>query len=203
MTTKIKICGLTRLCDIEAVNAAKPEYIGFVFAESKRRVTPKQAEELRENLSPDIIPVGVFVNETIENIISLIRSGVIGAVQLHGNEPEEYIKKLKELTDTPIVKAVSVVKTGDVQKFEKTCADYLLLDNKSGGTGQIFNWNLIGEVNKPFFLAGGLNIENIKSAIQKTNPFAVDISSGVETSGLKDKEKIMSIISMIRSIRSD
>ena len=203
MTAKIKICGLTRLCDIEAVNAAKPQYIGFVFAESKRRVTPKQAEELRENLSPDIIPVGVFVNETIENIISLVRSGVIGAIQLHGDEPEEYIEKLKALTDTPVIKAVSVLKPGDVQKFENTCADYLLLDNKSGGTGQIFNWNLIGEVSKPFFLAGGLNIENIKSAIKKINPFAVDISSGVETSGLKDKEKIMSIISMIRSIRGD
>ena len=200
MLTKIKICGLTRLCDIEAVNAAKPEYIGFVFAESRRRITPEQAAELRAKLSPDIIPVGVFVNETPDNISSLVNAGIIGAVQLHGDENEAYIAKLKALTDKPIIKAVSVLKSGDLQKWADTCADCLLLDNKGGGSGQPFDWDLIGEVKKPFFLAGGLTIENIGAAIMKTNPFAVDISSGVETNGLKDNEKIMSIIRKIRNI---
>ena len=203
MTPKIKICGLSRLCDIDVVNIAKPEYIGFVFAESKRKVTPAQALELRKNLSPDIIPVGVFVNEPLNNIISVVRTDIIDIIQLHGSETEEYIGELKSLTDKPVIKAVSVIKTGDVQKFNNTCADYLLLDNKGGGMGQIFDWDLIGESNKPFFLAGGLNIENIESAISKINPFAVDISSGVETNGLKDKEKIRTIISTIKTIRGE
>jgi len=200
---KIKICGLTRLCDIEAVNIAKPEYIGFVFAESKRKVTPEQAAKLRAKLLPDIIPVGVFVNETPENILTLVRSGIIDAIQLHGGETEIFIRKIKALTNKPVIKAVSVLKSGDAQKQIDTQADYLLLDNKGGGTGQTFNWDLIGEVKKPFFLAGGLNIENINSAIIKTNPFAVDISSGVEIDGLKNSEKIISIISIIRRIRNE
>ena len=196
---KIKICGLSRLCDIEAVNESKPEYMGFVFAESRRQVTPGHAEELRAKLSPDITPVGVFVNEAIENVLRLIQNGIIDAIQLHGAEDEEYIKKLKESTNKPVIKAVSVERVGDVQKWIQTSADYLLLDNKNGGTGQAFDWHLIGELKKPFFLAGGLNSQNIKSAILTTSPFAVDISSGVETDGVKDKEKISSIIRRIRN----
>jgi phosphoribosylanthranilate isomerase len=180
------------------VNIAKPEYIGFVFAESRRMVTPSQAAELKAKLSPDIISVGVFVNEIPDNILWLVRSGIIGAVQLHGDETEAYIENIKSRTDKPVIKAVSVSKKGDVQKWDTTCADYLLLDNKTGGTGSTFDWNLIGELKKPFFLAGGLNIENTPSAILELNPFAVDISSGVETDGLKDREKIISIIRRIR-----
>ena len=197
---KIKICGLSRICDIESVNLAKPEYIGFVFAESGRKVTPEQAKELRMKLLPDIIPVGVFVNEKPESIVSIVKSGIIDVIQLHGDETEEYIKEIKDLTGKPIIKAVSVIKAGDVQKFADTKADFLLLDNKSGGTGKAFDWDLIGEVNKPFFLAGGLNIDNVGLAISKSNPFAVDISSGVEVDGFKDRDKIMAII---RSIRND
>jgi phosphoribosylanthranilate isomerase len=197
--TKIKICGLSRLCDIEAVNAAKPDYAGFVFAESRRRVTPTQAADLRKTLSPDIMSVGVFVNEPIDNIMLLIRSNIIEIIQLHGNETEGYISKIKALTSKPVIKAISITKTGDVQRWENTCADYLLLDNKAGGTGESFDWGLIGEIQKPFFLAGGLNIQNIKAAIRKTNPFAVDISSGVETNGSKDGDKIISIVRRIRN----
>ena len=196
--TRIKICGLSRVCDIESVNQAKPEYIGFVFAESRRKVTPEQAKELRMKLSPDIIPVGVFVNEKPEVIVSIVKSGIIDIIQLHGDETEEYIKEIKDLTGKPIIKAVSVVKAGDVQKFADTKADFLLLDNKSGGTGQAFDWDLIGEVDKPFFLAGGLNIKNVGLAISQTNPYAVDISSGVEVDGLKDKDKIISIVRNLR-----
>ena len=201
--TKIKICGLTRLCDIEAVNAAKPEYAGFVFAESKRKVTPRQAEKLRAILSPDITLVGVFADETPENILSLVHSGIVDIIQLHGDENETYIEKLKAQTDKPIIKAVPVLNTGDVQKWADTCADYLLLDNKTGGMGRAFDWHLIGEAKKPFFLAGGLNIENIISAVLKIRPFAVDISSGVETQGSKDAEKIKAIIIKIRSIPNE
>ena len=200
---KIKICGLSRICDIDAVNNAKPEYIGFVFAESRRRVTPAQAAKLRDKLSPEIIPVGVFVDESPEKIISVVKSDIIKIIQLHGGETEEYIEKLKSLENAPVIKAISVVNPGDVQKWENSCADYILLDNKGGGTGQVFDWNLIGNINKPYFLAGGLNTENIKTAIQKTNPFAVDISSGVETNGLKDVQKINSIIEAVKKFNQN
>jgi len=141
---KVKICGLFRPCDIEAVNAAKPDYIGFVFAESKRKITPSQAMDLRKLLSPGIIPVGVFVNEPIANILSLAQEGVINAIQLHGSEDEVYIQKLKLLTNTPIIKAISIQNKGDAQKWSATSADYLLLDHKGGGTGQSFDWDMIG-----------------------------------------------------------
>lgn len=195
---KIKICGLSRPCDIEAVNDEKPEYIGFVFAESRRKVTPQQALELRKMLKADIIPVGVFVDEEAENIVSLVQDGIIDAIQLHGSENEKYIKKLKTLTNKPVIKAIVVQNEGDVQKRAATAADYLLLDNKSGGSGRSFNWNLIGKTDKPFFLAGGLNLENIAEAIREIKPFAVDISSGVETDGFKDPAKIKEFIRRVR-----
>jgi len=195
---KVKICGITRLCDIDAVNDVKPDYVGFVFANSRRQVTFEQANELRKNLAKDIIPVGVFVNETIENISQLVRDDIIKMVQLHGMEKVEYIAKLKELINVPIIKAVSVKHSKDVQKWEATTADYLLLDNESGGTGQTFNWDLIGKTTKPYFLAGGLCVNNITNAISKTTPFAVDVSSGVETDGSKDPIKIKEFIRRVR-----
>lgn len=195
---KIKICGLTRPCDIEAANEAGPEYIGFVFADSRRRITPAQALELRKALSPGIIPVGVFVNEAPDHIAALIRNGVIDVIQLHGNETEGDIAKLKTLTGKPVIKAVPVRRAGDAQKWRDSRADYLLLDHRGGGTGQCFDWDLIGETSKPFFLAGGLNKKNIGEAVRKTNPFAVDVSSGVETDGSKDREKIKQVITIVR-----
>ena len=186
---KIKICGLTRPQDIEVVNLEKPDYIGFVFAESKRKVTPPQAVDLKKILSPDIISVGVFVNETVDNILYLVYNGVIDIIQLHGSEDEQYIEKLKMLTGKKIIKANS----------NSYSADYLLFDNIMPGSGQTFDWDLIGEVSKPYFLAGGLNVENINEAIIKTAPFAVDSSSGVETGGVKDPVKIKEFIRRVRN----
>ena len=197
LMAKIKICGLTRLCDIEAVNVEKPDYIGFVFANSRRRVTPALAMELRGKLANEITPVGVFVDETIEDILPLVQYGVIEMVQLHGTEDEEYIAKLKAITAVPIIKAISVQHAGDVQKWASTAADYLLLDSKGGGTGQTFDWSLIGKVTKPYFLAGGLDVNNVVNAISQTMPFAVDVSSGVETDGLKDPDKIKEFIRLV------
>ena len=190
---KIKICGLSRPCDVEAVNIEKSDYIGFVFAPSRRRITPQQALELRKELCPCIIPVGVFVDEEIENIISLIQNGIIDAVQLHGSEDESYVRKLKTLTHKPIIKAITV------QDKRMTAADYLMLDSKGGGTGHSFDWNLVGTIETPYFLAGGLSPENIEEAINRTNPFAVDVSSGVETDGFKDSVKVKEFIRRARN----
>ena len=196
---RIKICGLSRMADIEAVNAARPDYVGFVFAESKRRVTRTQATELRKNLAPGIMPVGVFVNESINTIVSLIGHGVIDAVQLHGNEDEAYISSLRAACDKPIIKAVSMENPADVHRYDNSDADYILLDSGAGGTGKSFDWDMIEHIEKPLFLAGGLDINNVKEAIERVGPFAVDISSGVENDdGVKDGEKIKAIVKTIR-----
>jgi phosphoribosylanthranilate isomerase len=198
---KVKICGLSRLSDIDAVNKEKPEYIGFVFAESRRNVTPRQASDLRRKLTPGITPVGVFVDEDLETVVCVAQYGVIEVIQLHGSEDEEYIARLKTQTDKPVIKAVAVLNRGDAQKWSGTSADYLLLDDKTGGKGQRFNWDLIGNIEKPFFLAGGLCRENIITALEKVKPFAVDVSSGVETDGVKDHAKIREFIRIVRNSR--
>jgi phosphoribosylanthranilate isomerase len=197
--TKVKICGLTRPIDIDIVNDEKPDYIGFVFAESRRKITPQQALDLQKRLDPKIIPVGVFVNESIEQIVSWVQAGIIDIIQLHGTENEEYIRTLKTLTDAPVIKAIAVEHKGDVQQWSASSANYLLLDSKGGGTGTCFDWNLIGTVEKPFFLAGGLFIENVAESVQKVNPFAVDVSGGVETAGYKDAWKIKEFIRRTRN----
>ncbi|MCL2071138.1 MAG: phosphoribosylanthranilate isomerase [Oscillospiraceae bacterium] len=194
MNTKVKICGLTRIEDIHYVNDAKPDYIGFVFAESRRKVTPQKALELRGKLSVDIIPVGVFVNEPIENVISLVENAVIDMIQLHGSENAEYINRIKSLTDKPIIKA-------NADRNTALLADYLLFDNIVPGSGKCFDWDTLrgdGRPQKPFFLAGGLGIDNIQEAITKLNPFVADTSSGVETNGIKDCFKIKEFIQKAR-----
>jgi len=186
---KVKICGLFHPCDIDAVNEAEPDYIGFVFADSRRKVTPQKALELRKRLAGGIIPVGVFANESAENIVAIISAGIIGAVQLHGAEDEAFVKNLKARTDKPVIKA-----NGGAD----SAADYLLFDNAAPGSGQTFDWAVLGKINRPFFLAGGLNQDNVADAIRQTEPFAVDVSSGVETNGVKDKAKIMEFIRRAR-----
>jgi phosphoribosylanthranilate isomerase len=197
--TKIKICGLTRLCDIDAVNAANPEYVGFVFAESRRRVTPRQAERLRARLAKNIVPVGVFVNERVEKIVTLTRNGIIAMIQLHGAEDEEYLARLKSLTNAPVIKALAMEPYGNAAPHRETFADYLLLDSKGGGTGRAFDWRLIGATSKPYFLAGGLNAGNVAAALKETAPYALDVSSGVESMGVKDAKKINEFIRRVRN----
>ncbi|MBC2723225.1 phosphoribosylanthranilate isomerase [Desulfosporosinus sp.] len=201
--TKIKICGLTRESDIEAVNEANPDYVGFVFAESKRRITPQAAFELRKRLNATIQTVGVFVDESIEQIIKLCLDGIIDTVQLHGHENAVYIQRLQEKLSKPVIKAVRVRSEKDIKVEEASNCNYLLLDaysdKSAGGTGETFDWNVIDRVEKPFFLAGGLNSSNILQAIRTVKPFGVDISSGVETAGFKDRDKILEIVTLIRA----
>jgi len=191
---KIKICGLFRDIDIDYVNEAVPDFIGFVFAKSRRQVSVKWAKAMRPRLKPEITPVGVFVNESLGNVAKLLNDNIIEMAQLHGDENEQYIQELKALTDKPIIKAVRVLSPKDIEAAQHTFADFLLLDNGTGGTGESFDWSLVGRVKKPFFLAGGLKVDNIEQAIAATSPYAVDLSSGVETDGKKDRDKILELV---------
>lgn len=196
--TRIKLCGLSRYCDIEAANELKPEYVGFVFAQkSKRYVTIEKARKLKRILSPDIQTVGVFVKEKPECVAELLNKGIIDIAQLHGGEDENYIKKLRQLTDKPIIKAFRITSASDVFEAERCCADYILLDS-GAGTGTVFDWKLIKNVKRPYFLAGGLSPENAEDAVKKLTPYAVDVSSGIETGGVKDKYKMAAFIAAVR-----
>lgn len=197
--TKIKLCGLSRPCDIKAANELKPDYIGFVFApKSKRYVTPQKAAELKGQLAPDIKAVGVFVNEAPELIAKLLDAGVIDIAQLHGGEDEAYIKALRALTDKPIIQAFRIDTVQDITAAQNSSANFVLLDSGSGGTGTSFNWELIQNMNRPYFLAGGLGMDNISDAIQALRPYAVDVSSGIETDGKKDKTKMAAFVAAVR-----
>lgn len=197
--TKIKICGLKRNEDIDFANTLKPDFIGFIFAaKSKRYVPPETAAKLRMNLLPCIKAVGVFVNEPTENIAELFNNGIIDMAQLHGNESEEYIFSLRRLTDKPIIKAFKVESPDDIKNATLSSADLILLDNGDGGTGKAFNWTLIKNIGRPFFLAGGLNSDNVSEAVRLTQPYAVDTSSGVETENIKDFTKMRKFINTVR-----
>lgn len=196
--TKIKLCGLFQLCDIEVANEIKPDYIGFVFAsKSKRYVTYEKAMELKKLLSPKIQAVGVFVNEYPQNVAKLLQSGIIDIAQLHGDEDENYITQLRLLTDKPIIKAFCIKTANNIKTVKQSTADYILLDSGTV-TGSAFNWNLVKSIRRPYFLAGGLDPDNVADAIKALHPLAVDVSSGIETNGLKDKIKMAAFVAAVR-----
>ena len=197
---KIKICGIKRLEDIGIVNKYKPDYIGFVFAESKRKVTHDLAYRLKQDLDADIIAVGVFVDSPVEEIVELFDGGIIEMAQLHGSESEQYIQNLKQRTDDElkIINAIEISKDTDLSKFDNSQSDYLLFDSGKG-SGKTFDWNLIKkDIKKEFFLAGGLSSSNVMEAIEQFNPYAIDLSSSLETDGVKDENKIKEIMELIR-----
>ena len=195
--TRIKICGLTRKQDVEAVNEARPDYIGFVFAESRRRVTPRQAADLRAALVPEIRPVGVFVDSTVAEILAQLRSGTVAIAQLHGQESAENVQQIQR-AGFPVIQAFRIRDAADIIRAQASPADFLLLDS-GGGTGTAFDWNLVPPITRPWFLAGGLAPENIQKAIQMLHPWGVDVSSGVETDGTKDRNKILTMVRRIRN----
>lgn len=195
---KIKICGLSREEDIDYVNTAMPDFIGFIidFPKSHRSITPEMAKQLKSKLNPKIKAVGVFVNAPYEYIAKICKENIIDMVQLHGNEDDEYINKLKELTDKEIIKAFIVKDDFDSNKAENSLADYILLDGGMG-SGKRFSYEKINGIQRPFFLAGGLSPENIAESTSLVRPFSVDMSSGVETDKVKDFEKIISAIKQV------
>ena len=195
---KIKICGLKRREDIEYVNKYQPDYIGFVFAGKKRKLTYDQVVDLKKYLTSSIQVVGVFVNEDISFVEKLVKEHVIDLVQLHGQENQKYIQALKEKVDVSIIKAIQIKNEDSFN--EHYDVDYYLYDHGTGGTGESFDWSMLKEVDKPVFLAGGINLLNIDDALKK-NVYALDVSSGVETDGFKDEKKIKKIVRRVRNER--
>ncbi|MFI3200636.1 MAG: phosphoribosylanthranilate isomerase [Eubacteriales bacterium] len=199
---KIKICGLSRIEDIQEANKLELDYIGFVFAKSKRQITVEQARELKVGLRKNIQVVGVFVNHSIKEMIELRNEGIIDVVQLHGTETEDIIVQIKNSNpSTKIIKAVSMTCVEDALKWNDSKVDYLLLDHGAGGTGEVFDWSLLEGLEafkKPYFIAGGLNPENVADVLVY-KPFGVDVSGGVETLGKKDCEKMRGFVEKVRN----
>lgn len=197
--TKIKICGLKCPEDIAYVNEAKPDYCGFIieFPKSSRNVTGDQVRILIAELDKNIIPVGVFVNAAPERVEELLLDGTIRIAQLHGQEDDDYIRRIQKNTGSQVIKAFSVKAAQDIELALKSPANYILLDQGGGGTGQTFDWSLIPEIKRPFFLAGGLGVDNLEQAVDTIRPYAVDLSSSVETDGVKDRSKILEAVSLV------
>lgn len=203
MNTKIKICGLFRPEDIEYANRVNPDFIGFVFWErSRRRVTAEQAAELRKGLRPEIQAVGVFVDAPCEEIISLLEAGTIDIAQLHGEESEEDIQYIQAMTHRPVIKAVKVRSRYDVEAWLDSSAAWLLFDSGMG-SGNTFDWRLLAGVDREYFLAGGLNPENLRELPEYIQPYGVDLSSGVETGGVKDFEKMRAAAAVVKGGGND
>lgn len=189
---KIKICGLKRKEDIYYVNDLKPDYIGFILTDGFRRsISVSVARELQTLLDKDIKTVGVFVNDDIEKINSAVDEGIIDIVQLHGQESPEYCKKIK----APVIKYFAPLDFDNITDYD---TEYYLFDSGTG-SGKTFDWDKIPQSEKPFFLAGGINKNNIKTAIDRINPYCIDLSSAVETNGVKDYNKINEIMECMKN----
>ena len=219
-TPKVKMCGISKVETIPAVVEAKPDYMGLVFAPSKRQVTVDQAKTLVEELhrgyaqkygsdtehdkNDTIKTVGVFVNETVDNLITIANEANLDAVQLHGDEDEAFIQSLKERTNVEVWKAIQIRSAADVEEWIDSSADMLLFDayhkDERGGTGEVFDWSSLDAFERPFMLAGGIDSTNVARAIRTVRPYGIDISSGIETNGVKDDEKITAFTKIVKSI---
>ena len=219
-TPKVKMCGISKVETIPAVVEAKPDYMGLVFAPSKRQVTVDQAKTLVEELhkqytkrynngaeqsnNDEIKTVGVFVNETLDNLVSIATEANLDVVQLHGDEDEAFIQSLKERTNVEVWKAVQIRSAADAEAWIDSRADMLLFDayhkDERGGMGEVFDWSSLDEFERPFMLAGGIDSTNVARAIRTVRPYGIDISSGIETDGVKDDEKIKAFTNIVRTI---
>jgi len=202
---KIKICGIRRPEDVIVLNQLMPDYAGFVFADSKRQISVREAERLSEMMDRNITRVGVFAGQSPEFIAELLNAGIIHRAQLHGDENQEYRIELKKRIRKPenrkLILAYRINTKKDIRSINIEEEDDLLLDSgitASGGSGLTFDWSVTDGMNRSFFLAGGLNEKNIASAVKQVRPWAVDVSSGVETDGYKDPEKMHRFISELR-----
>ena len=212
-TPKVKMCGISKVDTIPAVVEAKPDYMGLVFAPSKRQVTVEQAKTLVEALhkqckeqndTVSIKMVGVFVNETLDNLVTIANEANLDVVQLHGDEDEAFIQSLKERTNVEVWKAIQIRSAADAAAWIDSSADMLLFDayhkDERGGTGDVFDWSCLDAFERPFMLAGGIDSTNVARAIRTVRPYGIDISSGIETNGVKDDEKITAFTKIVKSI---
>lgn len=199
---KVKICGLRTMEDIQAVNSCKPDFAGFIveYPKSRRSITSDELKKLIRQLDPSICAVGVFVNAPFVLVADLLDQKVIQMAQLHGQEEESYIRQLQDETGKKVIKAFSVKTEEDIAKAKASSADYILLDQGGGGTGKTFDWMLAGGISRPYFLAGGLGVDNLEKAVHYLSPWAVDLSSSVETNGKKDPEKIRQAVELVRKL---
>ncbi|MCD7843473.1 MAG: phosphoribosylanthranilate isomerase [Clostridiales bacterium] len=198
MSTKIKICGLRRVEDVDFVNEAKPDYAGVILCRRFwRGIDFDQAKLLRKRLDPNIPLVGVFVNDRFSDVVVALRQGVVDMVQLHGTESEEYITSVQMMTRKPVIKACQVYDPSVIPYAVNSAADHILLDS-GAGSGETFDWSIVQNVERPFILAGGLTPENIPQAIEAVHPWGIDISSGVETDKVKDRDKILAAVEAVR-----
>lgn len=202
MKTKIKICGLKRIEDVISVNVAEPDYCGFIFnvSGSRRSIGAEQLNILVDMLNPEIVPIGVFVNEKTDVILRIVRESGIRMVQLHGQENGEIIHTIQSKAQVPVIKAVSVRSKEDVHSAVLSPADYLLFDCGEGGTGQTFDWNLLEDIPRPYFMAGGIGTHNMEEVLRRFSPFALDVNSSVETDRQKDGKKILAAVRMLRTL---
>lgn len=202
MNVKIKLCGMFRDEDIDYVNEAQPDYIGFIvmFPKSHRNIDLKTALRLRKRLSPEISSVVISVNANVSSMVEYANSGAADMLQLHGSEDAEYIAELRKLTSVPIIKAVKVTSAKDIECADRLGVDFLLLDSGTG-SGKAFDHSLIStEIKTPFFLAGGLTPDNVREAALNVKPYGVDMSSGIETNNVKDREKILAAVRAVRNL---
>lgn len=205
---KLKICGIKRKEDVEYINRYSPDYIGFVFAGQKRKISFETAEELKKLVNPSVTVVGVFVNEPVEHVIDLLQRDIIDMAQLHGTESDEEVVRIQEATGKKVIKALKVTREEDILQYKDSHADYLLYDNGQG-TGKCFSWEILlqlekkGEIpNKPYFVAGGIDAANVEQAMQNyVNAYGLDLSSGVETEGYKDESKIKTVVETVKGSR--
>ena len=196
--TKIKFCGMRSLRDIELANELLPDYVGFVLAPRFwRHIDPDSASKMKAALDPKIRAVGVFVDNPFEEVADYLSRGIIDIAQLHGAEDEDFIRRLQKTSGKPVIKAFKIESEEDVKKAQNSPADFVLLDSGTG-TGKLFDWSLIENFGREFFLAGGLNPENAAGAIKKCSPYAVDVSSGIETDKVKDPAKMRSFAKAVR-----
>ena len=196
--TRIKMCGMTRPEDIAAANGLMPDLIGFVFFPGSRRyVTPETARALRKDLAPGITAVGVFVDEDPEMVAWLLAEGIIERAQLHGHEDESYLAALRKRTEKPLIRAFRIRGPEDLREARASSAEDILLD-AGAGDGKTFDWRLLQGTDRPYFLAGGLTPENVSRAVRELKPYAVDVSSGIETEGRKDPAKMRAFIRAVR-----
>ena len=194
----VKFCGMRRMEDIKNVNVLKPDLVGFILDPTRKRyVDPKDVSVMKANLAEGIKAVGVFVNEEISKVSDLLNGGIIDIAQLHGDESEDYIRKLKDETGATVIKAFGIRSDEDIKRAEESCADLIIVDAPGGGTGKTFNWELLKKLKRDYILAGGLNEKNIKEAMA-LSPYGVDVSSGIETDGYKDMKKMEDFISIVR-----